>query len=80
MPTLIAFFHDLAILVIVTTIGYIVTFLSLIRFKSIANKISAVILIIVGILLSAYPKILREYLVFPVNIFDSDISSAQTIP
>lgn len=79
LPTSIAFFHDLALLAIVTAIGYLITSVSSIKFKSIANKTSGVVLIIAGVLLSAYPKILREYLVFPINIFDSDISSAETL-
>jgi len=79
LPTSIAFIHDLAIFAIVTAIGYLITSVTSIQFKSIANKTSGVILIIAGVLLPAYPKILREYLVFPVNIFDSDISSAETL-
>jgi len=79
LPTSIAFIHDLAILAIVTSIGYLLVSISSIQFKSISNTTSAIILIITGILLSVYPKILREYLVFPVNIFDSDINSAKTL-
>lgn len=79
LPTSIAFSHDLALLAIVAAIGYLITSISPIQFKSIANKIFSVTLIITGVLLSAYPKMLREYLVFPVNIFDSDFNSAETL-
>lgn len=79
LPTSIAFSHDLGLLAIVTASGYLITSISPIQFKSIANKIFSVILIITGFLLSTYPKILREYLVFPVNIFDSDFNSAETL-
>lgn len=79
MPASIAFVHDLAILGITTAIGYLAKSVSPIRLKKSIDKIFSIILIIVGVLLAGYPKILREYLVFPVNIFDSDLSSAEVL-
>jgi len=79
MPTSIAFFHDLAMLGITTAIGYLAIRVSPARFRKSIDKSFSIILIILGIILAAYPKILREYLVFPVNIFDSDISTTETL-
>lgn len=79
LPTFIAFLHDIAIMGIVAIFGKtIVSFLSA-KFRSTADKIFSSFLIFIAVLLAFYPKSLREYLVFPVNIFDADFNSAQTL-
>lgn len=79
LPHLVAYLQDIALLGIVTAIGYLAAAVSPIGFRQRINKIGSVFIAIVGILLASYPKILREYLVFPVNIFDSDLDSATTL-
>jgi cytochrome bd-type quinol oxidase subunit 2 len=79
MPTSVAFFHDMAILAIVTAVCHGVTTFAREKYKRIANLAFIIILIITGVFLSTYPKLLREYLVFPVNIFEADISSTKTL-
>ncbi|MBM2816965.1 MAG: hypothetical protein HW421_3727 [Ignavibacteria bacterium] len=79
IPHLIAYIHDIALLGIVTVIGYLATAVSTTRFRKTVNKIGTVFIIIVGILLASYPKILSEYMAFPVNIFESDLGSAKIL-
>jgi len=79
MPTAVAFLHDVAFLAIITSIFYLIKSVFSDKLKRSVDKILSIILIIVGVLLASYPKILREYLVFPVNLFDSDMSSAETL-
>lgn len=79
LPTLIAFLHDIAILGSITIIGKTVSSLVLSKFKNSVNQVFNILLILCGVLLSFYPKMLREYLVFPVNIFDADLSSTETL-
>jgi hypothetical protein len=61
LPTLIAFFHDIAILGIVTIIGKTVSYFVLSKFKNSVNQVFYILLIVCGVLLSFYPKMLREY-------------------
>lgn len=77
MPAVIAFLHDVAVLGILIAIGYFVKYLSPIRFKKTVDISFSILTIIVGVFLASYPKILREYLVFPVNILESDISTVK---
>lgn len=79
LPHVIAFLQDIALLGIVTAIGYLTIAVSPAGFRQTVNKIGSVFIAIVGILLASYPNILREYLVFPVNIFDSDLESAKVL-
>jgi hypothetical protein len=79
LPYFIAFLHDILILGVVVIIGKITSSIVSNKYKSIVEKIFSILLIIIGIFLAFYPKILREYLVFPVNILDSDMSSAETL-
>jgi len=79
MPTSVAFLHDLTVLAIVTSIGHAAMAFSREKFKRTVNLTFVSILIITGVLLSAYPMFLREYLVFPVNILESDASGAKTL-
>lgn len=76
LPHLVAYLQDIALLGIVTAIGYLAIAVTPIRFKQTVNDIGSVLIAIVGMLLASYPKILREYLVFPVNIFEADLDSA----
>lgn len=77
MPHVIAYLHDIAILGIVAAIGYFATAVSPTGIRQTVNKAGSVLIAVAGILLAGYPKILREYLVFPVNIFESDLGSAK---
>ena len=79
IPHVIAYLHDIALLGIVTAIGYLAAAVSPTGFKNTVNKAGSVFIAIVGILLASYPKILREYLAFPVNIFESDLGSAKIL-
>jgi len=79
MPTAVAFLHDLAILGIVATIFYYLQYLFPDRLKSSINRFASIALIVIGISFSSYPKILREYLAFPVNLFNSDFDSAKVL-
>lgn len=79
IPHVIAYLHDIALLGIATAIGYFATAVSPIGFKKTVNKSGSVFIAIVGILSASYPKILREYLAFPVNIFDADLGSAKIL-
>jgi len=78
VPTLVAYIHDVSVLAIISALAYSMTSLSGPGHKNLANRIAAFIMILTGVLLSAYPKLLREYLVFPVNIFESDAGSFKT--
>lgn len=79
MPTSIAFVHDLLILSLFYFIAfYIVKYLPS-KIKIIGEKACITGFIIIVALLSLYPRMLREYLVFPVNIFESDASVAKTL-
>lgn len=79
IPHVIAYLHDIALLGIVTAIGYFATAVSPAGFRRTVNKAGSVFITIVGILLASYPKVLREYLAFPVNIFESDLGSAKIL-
>jgi len=79
MPTAIAFFHDLAMLGIITATGYTIKSVSPISWRKLIDKSFSIMLIILGVILASYPKILREYLIFPINVFDTDLSSAETL-
>lgn len=79
LPTLVSFLHDLILLVLSGGfLQWTMDFFSG-KYKSYLVKIFSVILIAEGTFLALYPKLLREYLIFPVNIFESDLSSAQTL-
>jgi len=78
-PTSVAFLHDLTVLATVTAVGHVVMTFSSEKFKGIASRILLILIIITGVFLSAYPKLLREYLVFPVNMFESDAGSTKTL-
>lgn len=79
IPRVIAYLHDIALLGIVTAIGYFATAVSPTGFRQTVNKVESAFIAIIGILLASYPKILREYLAFPVNIFESDLGSAKIL-
>ncbi len=79
IPHVIAYLHDITLLGIVTAVGYFATAVSPTGFRQTVNKAGSVFITIVGILLASYPKILREYLAFPVNIFESDLGSAKIL-
>ncbi|MEW6087620.1 MAG: hypothetical protein AB1498_04890 [bacterium] len=79
IPHVVSYLHDIALLGIITAFDYLAAAVSPEKFKQTVNKAGQVFIIIVGILLAGYPKILREYLAFPVNIFESDLGSAKTL-
>ena len=79
IPHVIAYLQDIALLGIVTAIGYFATAVSPKGLRQTVNKAGLVFIAIVGILLASYPKILREYLAFPVNIFESDLGSVKVL-
>ncbi len=79
IPHAVAYLQDIALLGIVTAIGYFATAVSPTRFRQTVNKAGLAFIVIVGILLASYPKILREYLAFPINIFESDLGSAKIL-
>ncbi len=79
IPHVIAYLHDIGLLAIVTAISYFAAAVSPTGFRKTINKSGSVFIAIVGILLASYPKILREYLAFPVNIFESDLGSAKIL-
>ncbi|MHC1736589.1 MAG: sulfatase-like hydrolase/transferase [Ignavibacteriaceae bacterium] len=78
IPNVIAYIHDIAILLVTSLLCLIVIYFSNERYKRLQDRIFGVIIFIEGIILSAYPKVLREYLAFPINIFDADTNSAST--
>lgn len=78
MQVIIAFIQDVFLL----TIFYLFTSVVL-RFlpmlaKSIVQRIFVFIFILLGALLSLYPQLLSEYISFPINIFESDVSTVGT--
>jgi hypothetical protein len=77
LPTALAFFQDISILGITAAIGHGVKSVSSPKLKKTVDVLFSIILIMVGIALASYPRILREYLTYSVNIFDSDLNSAQ---
>jgi hypothetical protein len=79
LPTLISFLHDIVILGTITIVGKTVSSFVSSKFKTTINQSFNILLIICGVLLAFYPKMLREYLVFPINIFDADLSSTETL-
>lgn len=79
MQVIIAFVQDVFLL----TFFYLFTSVVL-RFlpvlaKSTVQRIFVFIFILLGALLSLYPQLLSEYISFPVNIFESDVSTAGTL-
>jgi hypothetical protein len=79
IPHVIAYLHDIALLGIVAAIGYLAAAIAPTGLRQTVANIGSVCISIVGILLAIYPKILREYLVFPVNIFEADSGSAKVL-
>lgn len=78
-PHAIAYISDVALLAILTATGSFATAISPIRFKQTVHKVILVSLVVVEILFASYPNVLREYMAFPVNIFDADWSSTTTL-
>jgi hypothetical protein len=78
IPTVIAFSHDLFLLMIYYFLSLLIIKFSPISIRNIIKKISVAGFITIAGLLAFYPKMLREFLIFPVNIFESDMSVAKT--
>ncbi len=78
-PELIAFLHDIALLGLLSGMFQLTIDIISDKYRIYLNKMFSIIIIFGGTFLASYPKLLREYLVFPVNIFESDISAAQTL-
>ena len=74
IPTAVSFVHDLLLLSIYSFIYYLVCNLLPSKLKAIAEKTFIIGFLILGCGLSLYPKSLREILVFPINIFESDLA------
>jgi hypothetical protein len=49
------------------------------RLNTIIKNIAIILLLITGALLAIYPQFLREYIAFPVNIFNADIGSSRAL-
>lgn len=79
IPTTISFIHDVFLLTIFYLIAVLILKVLPGKTKLIAEGVLIFIFISLGSLLSVYPKLLREYLIFPVNIFESDISITRTL-
>ncbi|MEW6702775.1 MAG: hypothetical protein AB1298_08645 [Bacteroidota bacterium] len=79
VPTVIAFIHDAVLLSIIAAIGNLLFILIPQKIKKVFHRTFLTCFIIIGALFASYPKILREYLAFPVNIFDADFSSAKVL-
>lgn len=78
-PTVIAFFHDIILLILMSGLFQLIVDSIHGNFRNKLIKLFSIFIILVGVFLSSYPRLLREYLIFPVNIFESDLSSAQTL-
>lgn len=78
-PTLIAFLHDSILLAVLGGIFQLANAVIVRKYKNFPEKMFPGLIVVTGMLFALYPKLLREYLVFPVNIFESDFSSAETL-
>lgn len=75
-PHLVAWLHDVLLLSLVLGLSKLCT-----RFlpddkHPVGDTVAGVVLLCSGMLLSLYPQMLREYLSFPVNLFEGNSSSA----
>lgn len=79
LPTAIALIHDFFILLLYSHFSIGIIRLIPEKYYTYIKNILVVGFILLGTILSLYPKMLREYLIFPSNMFESDVSSAQTL-
>ncbi|NUN10627.1 MAG: sulfatase-like hydrolase/transferase [Ignavibacteriaceae bacterium] len=81
LPGTIAFFHDLTILLLIYLIN--ISVLSILRRNisavDLIDKLFSILFIIAGAFLSAYPSLTREFLNYPVNLFEGDSGAASML-
>ena len=77
MPHCVSFLHDL--LLISTSIVFVRLMIRIIgpRLQQGAGIAGLNCVLVIGLALSIYPQLLREYLAFPVNVFATDAATAQ---
>lgn len=79
VPHAVAFLSDLLLIFLVSLlIGAGLKLAPLNRGQA-AGRLGAGVLVAVGMLLSAYPLILREFLTFPANLFVADMASTRVL-
>lgn len=76
VPAAIAFLHDVTLIIIALFTAQAVVVVIPGAFKKHARIFFSIALISLGMMLALYPKMLQQYLIFPVNIFESDAGTA----
>ncbi len=79
VPTIISFVYDLFILSFFYLFGFYSVNVMYKDIKQIFLSIYFCFYLLIGLLLSVYPGVLREYLIFPVNIFEADANVTETL-
>jgi len=78
MPHVLAYLHDLALLTLMLLV-YRLLLRLFPQFQRGVAIFGGVGFFLCGILLASYPQFLREYLIFPVNLFDADMQTTETL-
>lgn len=79
LPHLIAGIHDMALLGLLSVAGLLLLRWTPLRIKAITSVCLRVGCVLCGMALASYPRFLREYLVFPVNLFEADIQTTTVL-
>jgi hypothetical protein len=77
MPHLVSFLHDLMLIVAVSLLFAVAGRLSPARFRFTLRIGATSCLLALMLILASYPRFLRAYLAFPVNIFATDAGSSR---
>jgi hypothetical protein len=77
MPHLVSFLHDLMLIVAVYLLYAIARHFSPARFRFTLRIGAIVCFFALALVLASYPRFLRAYLAFPVNIFATDVGSSK---
>lgn len=77
MPHLVSFLHDLMLITAVYLLFAVAGLKSPARFRFTLRIGAIVCLFALALVLAGYPRFLREYLAFPVNIFATDAGSSK---
>lgn len=79
LPHAVAWLTDLFLIFLVSLLAWGLNKLAPQRWSRAAGLLGAGLLVAMGILLSSYPLLLREFLAFPANLFVADAASARVL-